>query len=311
MLDGLGRRAARRGPLPAARCACWPARAPARRGRSPTASRTWSRTGARRRRAGARGHLHRPGRRRDAHPAARARRRRACRRARSTPRRCASCATSGRGSSAAPPWQVVESKLRIVAVGRAAGRTCGTDAATLRDLAGEIEWAKASLVAPADYPAAVAQAAPRRRRSPSRWPNVYAGYEEAKNARRAARLRRPAAAPRRAPRGARRRRARSSAHRYRCFVVDEYQDVTPLQQRLLDAWLGERDDLTVVGDANQTIYSFAGATPELPARASPGASPSASSCGWSATTARPRRSSGWPTGHRRGPRAAPRAPGCG
>src|SRR5207244_1055130 len=38
--------------------------------------------------------------------------------------------------------------------------------------------------------------------------------------------------------------------RYRCFVVDEYQDVTPLQQRVLNAWLGDRDDLTVVGDAN-------------------------------------------------------------
>ena len=54
--------------------------------------------------------------------------------------------------------------------------------------------------------------------------------------------------------------------RYRCFVVDEYQDVTPLQQRVLDAWLGERDDLTVVGDANQTIYTFAGREPPLPAR---------------------------------------------
>ncbi|MGH3563124.1 MAG: ATP-dependent DNA helicase UvrD2, partial [Mycobacterium sp.] len=43
--------------------------------------------------------------------------------------------------------------------------------------------------------------------------------------------------------------------------VDEYQDVTPLQQRVLSAWLGERDDLTVVGDANQTIYSFTGASP--------------------------------------------------
>jgi DNA helicase-2/ATP-dependent DNA helicase PcrA len=49
--------------------------------------------------------------------------------------------------------------------------------------------------------------------------------------------------------------------RYRCFVVDEYQDVTPLQQRVLSAWLGDRDDLTVVGDANQTIYSFTGASP--------------------------------------------------
>ena len=47
---------------------------------------------------------------------------------------------------------------------------------------------------------------------------------------------------------------------YRHFVVDEYQDVNPLQQRLLDAWLGERHDLTVVGDASQTIYSFTGAS---------------------------------------------------
>jgi DNA helicase II / ATP-dependent DNA helicase PcrA len=47
---------------------------------------------------------------------------------------------------------------------------------------------------------------------------------------------------------------------YRHFVVDEYQDVNPLQQRLLDAWLGGRPDLCVVGDASQTIYSFTGAT---------------------------------------------------
>ena len=49
---------------------------------------------------------------------------------------------------------------------------------------------------------------------------------------------------------------------YRWFTVDEYQDISPLQNRLLRQWLGERDDLCVVGDANQTIYSFAGATPE-------------------------------------------------
>ncbi len=48
---------------------------------------------------------------------------------------------------------------------------------------------------------------------------------------------------------------------YRYFVVDEYQDVNPAQQRLLDAWLGGRDDLCVVGDPEQTIYSFAGASP--------------------------------------------------
>ena len=76
--------------------------------------------------------------------------------------------------------------------------------------------------------------------------------------------------------------------RYRCFVVDEYQDVTPLQQRVLDAWLGERDDLTVVGDANQTIYSFTGATPRylLTSRAG---FPTPRWSDWSVTTGPPRR----------------------
>jgi DNA helicase-2/ATP-dependent DNA helicase PcrA len=50
-------------------------------------------------------------------------------------------------------------------------------------------------------------------------------------------------------------------HQYRHFTVDEYQDVSPLQQRLLDAWLGGRNEVCVVGDPSQTIYSFTGATP--------------------------------------------------
>jgi ATP-dependent DNA helicase UvrD/PcrA len=49
---------------------------------------------------------------------------------------------------------------------------------------------------------------------------------------------------------------------YRAFTVDEYQDVNPLQQQLLDLWLGDRDDLCVVGDDYQSIYSFTGASPE-------------------------------------------------
>jgi len=49
--------------------------------------------------------------------------------------------------------------------------------------------------------------------------------------------------------------------RYRYFVVDEYQDVNPLQKLLLDQWAGDRDDVCVVGDPRQTIYSFTGATP--------------------------------------------------
>ncbi|MGQ0576075.1 MAG: ATP-dependent DNA helicase UvrD2 [Pseudonocardia sp.] len=156
-------------------------------------------------------------------------------------------------------WQLLEGKLRLV--GPAAARAkAGTDAASLRDLAGEIEWAKASLVAPAGYPAEVARL---RRATPGpaeQVAAVYAGYEELRNRAElldfddlllhtAAALEEHGAV------------ADEFRERYRCFVVDEYQDVTPLQQRVLDAWLGERDDLTVVGDANQTIYTFAGATP--------------------------------------------------
>ena len=48
---------------------------------------------------------------------------------------------------------------------------------------------------------------------------------------------------------------------YRYFVVDEYQDVSALQQHLLNLWLGGRHDICVVGDVAQTIYSFAGASP--------------------------------------------------
>jgi DNA helicase-2/ATP-dependent DNA helicase PcrA len=158
-----------------------------------------------------------------------------------------------------PQWQLLEGKLRVV--GQAAGRAkAGTDAAALRDLAGEIEWAKASLVGPQQYAAEVAA---RRRDTPApaeQVAAVYAGYEELKNRAElldfddlllhtAAALEEHDAV------------AEEFRDRYRCFVVDEYQDVTPLQQRVLDAWLGDRDDLTVVGDANQTIYTFAGATP--------------------------------------------------
>src|ERR671922_1665366 len=56
--------------------------------------------------------------------------------------------------------------------------------------------------------------------------------------------------------------ARIFRERYRAFTVDEYQDVNLLQQSLLERWLGDRDELCVVGDDYQAIYSFTGATPE-------------------------------------------------
>ena len=159
-------------------------------------------------------------------------------------------------------WQLLDTKFAVVAqAANRAGLSTSTD--DVRDLAGEIEWAKASLISPEAYAAAVAQAGRDIPFDAAKIATVYAGYESLK-ARRdgmalldfddlllhtAAAIENDDAV------------AQEFRDRYRCFVVDEYQDVTPLQQRVLDAWLGSRDDLTVVGDANQTIYSFTGATP--------------------------------------------------
>ncbi len=157
------------------------------------------------------------------------------------------------------PRQLLEHKLRFVAPAAQAAGAPG-DPESLRDLASEIEWAKASLVGPDAYPAAAAAA---KRDTPGPVKQVAAVYEAYERAKDAAMLLdfddlllHTAAVLEDHPEV-----ATEFRDRYRCFVVDEYQDVTPLQQRVLDAWLGGRDDLTVVGDANQTIYSFAGASP--------------------------------------------------
>jgi DNA helicase-2/ATP-dependent DNA helicase PcrA len=159
-------------------------------------------------------------------------------------------------------WQLLDTKFSVVAqAANRAGMSTSTD--DVRDLASEIEWAKASLITPEDYADAVAQAGRDIPFDAEKIAAVYTGYEQLK-ARHdgmalldfddlllhtAAAIENDASV------------AQEFRDRYRCFVVDEYQDVTPLQQRVLNAWLGERDDLTVVGDANQTIYSFTGATP--------------------------------------------------
>jgi DNA helicase-2/ATP-dependent DNA helicase PcrA len=157
------------------------------------------------------------------------------------------------------PWELIDHKLRLV--GQAAHKAgLATESEMLRDLAGEIEWAKACLVTPDDYPAVVAKIQRDTPVAAEQVAAVYRGYEQAKNQARVLDfddllLHTAAALDEHA------QVAEEFRDRYRCFVVDEYQDVTPLQQRVLDAWLGSRDDLTVVGDANQTIYSFAGASP--------------------------------------------------
>ncbi len=159
-------------------------------------------------------------------------------------------------------WELLDRKFAVVA--QAANRVrvqVSTD--DVRDLAGEIEWAKASLITPEGYAAAVGELGRDIPLDAEKIAAIYAAYETLKANRdgrtlldfddlllhTAAAIENDAAV------------ASEFRDRYRCFVVDEYQDVTPLQQRVLDAWLGDRDDLTVVGDANQTIYSFTGASP--------------------------------------------------
>ena len=156
-------------------------------------------------------------------------------------------------------WPVLEHKLRLVAIA-ARRANAGTDAATLRDLASEIEWSKATLAGPKDDLAAVAK---HQRDTPLPAETVAKVFEIYESVKQEAEqldfddlLLHTCAVLEDDEQVAREFRSR-----YRCFVVDEYQDVTPLQQRTLDAWLGGRDQLTVVGDANQTIYSFAGASP--------------------------------------------------
>jgi DNA helicase-2/ATP-dependent DNA helicase PcrA len=154
--------------------------------------------------------------------------------------------------------ELLESKARLVglAAARAGVRVDRTGA---RDIASEIEWAKSSLVEPGEYPVAATKALREPPFEPAKVAEVFAAYESLKRRQGVIdfedMLRAAVWGIEDHPDVAEQIRAQ-----YRHFVVDEYQDVNPLQQRLLDAWLGGRDDLTVVGDASQTIYSFTGAT---------------------------------------------------
>jgi DNA helicase-2/ATP-dependent DNA helicase PcrA len=134
-------------------------------------------------------------------------------------------------------------------------RQTGTEAS---DLATEIEWAKARLVTPERYEAVAAgRDAPL---PPSQMAAVYARYEQAKTDRGLIDFddMLHVAADLLTDEGI----AAEVRDRYRYFTVDEFQDVNPAQWQLLRRWLGDRDDLCVVGDPDQTIYSFSGATSE-------------------------------------------------
>jgi DNA helicase-2/ATP-dependent DNA helicase PcrA len=155
-----------------------------------------------------------------------------------------------------PTPAVLDSKIPIV--GRLARALPGGYRFTpAKDLADEIEWAKSRRLRPETY---AAEAGVRTPPIPVElFVRLWTGYEREKD--RAGRLDFDDMLSRTVdlleddPVAAETVRAR-----YAWFSVDEYQDTNPLQQRLLELWLGERDDLCVVGDEDQTIYTFAGAT---------------------------------------------------
>lgn len=154
---------------------------------------------------------------------------------------------------------IVSGKVRLL--GQAADALgLRVDAATLRDVAARIEWRKVTMrsidQAARDRPEGVGNL------DASQLADLQRAYEKVKDERRqldfedvllacAGMLE---AEP---------RVAAEVREQYRHFTVDEFQDVSPLQNRLLELWLGDRRDLCVVGDASQTIFSFAGADPRF------------------------------------------------
>ncbi|MDP2013386.1 MAG: ATP-dependent helicase, partial [Actinomycetota bacterium] len=156
--------------------------------------------------------------------------------------------------------QLLASKARFVAE---AAASCGlpTDQAVVRDLASDIEWAKVHELSPSDLV--------RDERAKAReWSidvadvgRAYSAYDDLK----ARRGHLDFEDVLLVTVGALRSRPDilDEVHQnYRWFTVDEYQDINPVQHRLLGLWRGERQDVCVVGDVSQTIYSFTGASPE-------------------------------------------------
>ncbi len=146
----------------------------------------------------------------------------------------------------------------------ASGLGLPTNTAAVRDYAAEVEWAKVNSIRPSDYAAFVARSGrqPPAGLTSSVMAQVFEEYERRKTA--AGRIdfedvlllmvalldSQPQVAA----------HLRSGLQH---ITVDEYQDASPLQQRLLDGWLGENTNICVVGDPSQTIYSFAGADASL------------------------------------------------
>ncbi|GAA3211437.1 ATP-dependent helicase [Microbacterium terregens] len=150
---------------------------------------------------------------------------------------------------------IVDNKVRLLAHA-ADGIGISPDVATLRDVASEIEWRKVTMRSIDQYAAARPNGVGRL--EVGKVVELQRAYEKLKDQRRQLDfedvLLACAGMLEAEPHVA------ASVHeQYRHFTVDEFQDVSPLQYRLLELWRGDRRDICVVGDASQTIYSFAGA----------------------------------------------------
>ncbi len=154
-----------------------------------------------------------------------------------------------------PAPVVLASKARLLA--NAAGEGLAHERARLADLALEIEWAKARCVSIRDYARAAAASGRQSPVEPGVVTEVWTRYEREKQRRGvldfddlllrcAVELEKDSEF------------AASARWRFRHIFVDEYQDVNPAQVRLLDGWLGNNDDLCVVGDPDQAIYAWNG-----------------------------------------------------
>ncbi len=158
------------------------------------------------------------------------------------------------------PFRILSSKSELIAHAvESGGRS--RNSINIRDIATEIEWAKGLEIAHEDYPRLVIERGriPLAAVTPTEVAEIYRGYETIKQEQELLdfedillllvgifeeqnsiidRVR----------------------SQYRNFTVDEYQDISPLQQRLLNIWLGGRKEICVVGDPDQSIFSFAGST---------------------------------------------------
>lgn len=133
------------------------------------------------------------------------------------------------------------------------------DPAVVRDLAAEIEWRKVRELSIEHYAEAAAARELPAGLDPARVAELHEAYEHVKDTRRTIDFEDVLLATA-GMLEVEQWVTQRVREQYRFFVVDEYQDVSPLQHRLLRLWLGERRDLCVVGDPAQTIFSFTGAT---------------------------------------------------